>query len=237
MTGRDLVSASLRLIGVLASGETPEAQEATDGLSALNRLLDSWSTESLLIYTKPREVFTLVAGTSAYTMGSGGTFSTTRPLKIENAELRLTDTSPVVEKPIDIVTKDEFAALTSKTLSSSIPMWLYAEGTHPLETINLWPVPSTAYQIALYSWKVLTQITTLDTSLAFPPGYERALVHALAIEIAPEYGKIPSDLVMAAALESKANIQRMNSKPHFLRVDCALQNQPTRFNIYTGESR
>jgi len=237
MTGRDLVAASLRLIGVLASGETAEAQEATDGLSTLNRMLDSWSNESLLIYTKPREVFSLVAGTSSYTIGSGGTFNTSRPQKIENAELRLTDTSPVIEKPIAIVTKDEFATIVSKTTTSTIPMWLYAEGTYPLETINLWPVPSTAYQIALYSWKPLSQVSSLDTSLSLPPGYEEALVYNLAMRLCPEYGKTLSAEAAQIALESKAAIQVLNSKPQYLRVDSALQSRPTRFNIYTGEPR
>lgn len=48
MTGRDLVSSSLRLIGVLASGETPTAAEATDGLKAFNQMLANWRTESLM---------------------------------------------------------------------------------------------------------------------------------------------------------------------------------------------
>jgi hypothetical protein len=235
-TGRDVISASLRLIGALASGETPAAQEATDGLSALNRMIDSWSNESLTIYTKPREILTLVAGTASYTMGSGGMLNTTRPLKIENAELRLTDSSPVIERPIRIVNKDEFAGIISKALQSSIPMFLYAEGTYPLETLNFWPVPSVAYQVALYSWKPLSNISTLDTALSFPLGYEEALIYNLAIRLTPEYGKPLSEVVAAIAEESKGNIKRMNIKPLYLSVDSALQSRPSRFNIYTGES-
>jgi hypothetical protein len=50
MTGRDLISASLRLIGAIAPGESPEASEASDALGTVNRMLDSWANEPLMLY-------------------------------------------------------------------------------------------------------------------------------------------------------------------------------------------
>lgn len=46
-TARDLVTMSLRSIGVLHSGETPSAEEANDGLDALNQMLHSWLYEGV----------------------------------------------------------------------------------------------------------------------------------------------------------------------------------------------
>ena len=46
-TARDLVTAALRLIGALASGEEPEAAEARDGLAALNRMLHGWKARGV----------------------------------------------------------------------------------------------------------------------------------------------------------------------------------------------
>ena len=93
MTGRDLVSASLRLIGVVASGETPASSEATDGLSALNLLISSWSTDGLLIYAITAETpLTLTAGDGSYTMGTSGDF-TNRPQDQEISD-RLRDAHP-----------------------------------------------------------------------------------------------------------------------------------------------
>jgi len=238
VTGRDVLSASLRLIGVYASGESPTADEATDGLAALNRMLDSWSTQRLLIYYIPREVFTFTANKGSYTMGSGGDFNTTRPLKLENVELILNDVSPSIERPIQIATKDEYAAIISKSLTSTIPLLVYSDENYPLPTLNFYPVPNTAYQVAIYSWKQLTNVATLDTALSFPPGYERALIYNLALEISPEYGKNPSEVVVQTAMEAKGNIKRLNADTaQFLRCDSALQSRPSRFNIYTGEFR
>jgi hypothetical protein len=46
-TARDLITMSLRSIGVLHSGETPSAEEANDGLVTLNQMLNSWLYEGI----------------------------------------------------------------------------------------------------------------------------------------------------------------------------------------------
>lgn len=235
ITTRDLLSSSLRVIGALASGETLLANESTDALTGLNQLLDSWSTENLLIPNKAREVFPLVSSQGVYTMGTGGTFNTTRPMRIENAELQITSSNPAIEIPIKILTKDEYARILLKTMTSTYPLYLYAEGTYPLETINLWPVPVQVNNLALYSWKPLANVSNLSTALSLPPGYERALKYNLAIDLAPEYGRPVTAEVAAIAVESKAAIKRMNSKPQYLAVDDALRARPAVFNWMTGE--
>lgn len=47
MTARDLVTAALRLLGVVAQGEAPEASAADDARKALNTLLGDWTLEGL----------------------------------------------------------------------------------------------------------------------------------------------------------------------------------------------
>lgn len=234
MTGRDLVSASLRLIGALAPGESLASSEATDGLSALNRMLSSWSTEELLIYARVREEFTLTPSTASYTLGTGGDFSTTRPLRIDEALLRDETQTPAVEYPVRILSLAEWASIRLKGVSYDRVTALYAEGTYPLETLNLYPMPSAAHKLVLWSWKPLTEVSTLDTAVAFPPGYEEALVYGLALRLTPEYGKAVPDAVAIVAVEAKANIKRMNHRPQYLRVDEALISEGG-FNILTGD--
>lgn len=234
-TARDLLMSSLRLIGVLASGESLSSSEATDGLSALNNLLDSWSTENLLIPNKVREVFPLVPSQASYTMGTAGNFNTTRPMQIEEAFIQLTSSNPVIELPVRILTKEQFASILIKQLSSTLPTDLYAEGTYPLETLNLWPVPSSVNNLVLYSSKPLAELTTLGTALSLPPGYERALRFNLALELSPEYGRAVPDVVALTASDSKANLKRQNAKPKYLRVDDALLARGAVWNWMTGE--
>ena len=50
-TANDMISRALRLIGVLGQGRRVlDTNEATDGLAALNTMLDSWSIDRSMIY-------------------------------------------------------------------------------------------------------------------------------------------------------------------------------------------
>lgn len=231
MTGRDVVSASLRKIGALASTETLAASEATDGLSELNRMIANWSTEGLAIFTRTREELVMTPGTAAYTMGAAGTFSSTRAIRLVEALIR--DESNDIEHPVSILALSEWASIHNKDTQAPYPRSLYADGGYPLETVTLYPVPSAAHKLVLYSEKPLSSITTLDTTVSLPPGYEDALVYNLAVRLAPEYGKQVAEIVVMIANETKANIKRANRKTAVLACDEAVAGRTT-FNIYTG---
>ena len=51
-TAGDQINRALRLLGVLAEGESPSASESRDALVALNQMLDSWDTERLAVFAK-----------------------------------------------------------------------------------------------------------------------------------------------------------------------------------------
>lgn len=229
MTVRNIIKSTMRLLGVIAQGETPTADEYQDAVSALNGMIDSWSNQSLLINSKTREVFNLISGQSSYTVGTGGNFNTSRPVSILNASYLLNNS----EYPLDIITQQEYAQIQIKTLASQ-PSKLYASGTYPLDTINLYPVPNIAAQIVLYTIKPFADYTSLDTEIVLPPGYERALKYNLAVEIAPEYGKQISAEIATIAADSKAEIKRLNSESLYLTSDVVFLNNSKVFDINSG---
>lgn len=237
MTGRDVVSASLRLIGAMAPGESLAAQEATDGLSTLNRMLGSWSNESLLIHAIVRETpLTLTAGDGSYTLGASGDIST-RPQRIEKALIRDETSSPAIEREIRILSIDEWAAIPAKDTQSTYPTSLYDDGAYPQRTISLYPIPSATHKLVLFTLRALTSISTLDTDVSLPPGYEEALIYNLALRLAPEYGRAVSDAVALVAGESKAGLKRANHRPRYLEVDGALRSRSRGFDYRTGDNR
>lgn len=229
-TARDLIKRSLLLIGVVGQGEDVEASEANDALSALNDMLDSWSADSRAVYEESRESFTLT-GASSYTIGSGGDFDTTRPIRIESAFVRSGET----DYPLRLVDKKQYARISQKSLSSSYPNYLYYDADYPLGNIVLWPKPISGYTLHLYSLKPLSNIADLDTAISLPPGFSRAIRYNLACEVSPEYGIEPPLKVQRIADESKEIIDAANEMNDFelLTVDDALLREES-FDIYGG---
>lgn len=237
MTVRDLLKKSMLLIGAISTGENLSADEAADGLASLNDLLDSWSTDGLLIPAMVREEFVLVPGTASYTIGTGGTFSTTNPQEIEEARLLITSATPNFEMPLQIYNVQEYADIAQKTLQSDLPSAIYFQRGTPLSTIYLYTVPSSANKLVLYSRKSLSNFTTVNDTINLPPGYQRALRYNLALELAVEFGKQPSEYVMLTSQELKAQLMRMNIDPVYMKSDVVgiIQDSGKPFNIYTGE--
>jgi hypothetical protein len=232
MTGRDAITAALKKIGALAPGESLDASEATDGLAELNRMLGAWGTQKLIIHAVTQESpLTLTAGDGTVTMGTSGDI-TTRPMAIEKAVIR----DGTTDYPVDLLTLEEYAGIADKSTQSTYPTALYDDGGYPQRTLTLYPVPSAAKSLVLWTKRALTSIASLDTSVSLPPGYDDAIVYNLAVRLAPEYGRPVDAVVMKLADDGIALIKRANHRPMLLTVDSALRT-PGRYDINTGGYR
>lgn len=208
-TAQTIIDRSLRLIGAIASGESPTAQESTDALEALNAMIESWQTEKLNVYSMVDTAFTLVAADASYTVGPSGNFALTpRPAKIEEIFLRKSN----IDYGIELVDKDRWFAIPDKTTTSDVPKFAYYEPTLPTGTLLLWPVPSAADSLHIVTWTVVSNLDSLSTTIALPQGYERALAYNLAVDIAPEYQAVISPSVASIAVDSLAAIKRANRR-------------------------
>lgn len=232
MTARDLIKGSLRLIGAIATGENPSADEQADALSVLNDMLGSWSTDNLLIPAIVREEFAMVVGQASRTLGVGGNFNTSRPVAIERATIENLSSTPNVEAQIDLLTTEQWANVISKDQSGE-PQGIFIQWNNPLLIINFDRIPSTANNLVLYSQKPLSSIANASATIDMAPGYAKALRYNLAVELAPEYGKAAAPEIVAGAMESKAGIKRANIKANYLTCDAALVANAG-FNIFTG---
>lgn len=222
-TGNTLIRRAMLLNGSVASGANPSADEYSDGLLALNDMLNAWATERLTIYSELRQTKALVASTQGYTIGSGGTINVARPLWVHNASvIPLSQTNEIV---LDVISDDEWAKIAIKPTTSTVPTTLfydYGFNSSGLGTINVWPIPTTAATLVLYLPQALTAFADGTTSYSFPPGYERMLRYNLAVDLAPEYGVQVDPAVSMIAVQSKANVKRANIRMETMAVDAAL---------------
>lgn len=226
VTARDIIKKSMQKIGALVKSEAPSSDEANDGLSALNAMIASWSNESLVLNARTLESFTFSGGTQNYTIGSGGTFNTTRPNNILDGYTRI----GTIDYPMTIVSDEVFDSISFKPLQG-IPQYINFDGAYPLATLKIYPIPQGSYTFYLLSEKSIAQFTTLDTAMSLPDGWERALIYNLALELAPEYSQQPDQYTLKVATESKGNLKRAVLK--IRDMDCAPRTLTVR-DIYSG---
>jgi len=84
-TAGEQINGALRLLGVLAEGETPSAETSQDALSAMNQMIDSWNTERLAVYSTIDQVLTWPATQRSRTLGPTGDLVGVRPILVEDS--------------------------------------------------------------------------------------------------------------------------------------------------------
>lgn len=222
----DLIKVALRHLGVLAESETPPADQAQDGLRALNDVLETWSNESLAVWGSSLDVFATVPGQATYTIGPGGNWNIDRPSDIAGGYT----TWQGVDFPFSLWSLAEYEAVPIKTVPNAFPQRAVFINDSPLAQIILYPTPNMALAVHLDAPRILTQIPNVSTTLTLPPGYARALQYAVAVELAPSYGS-PRDLT-SQARSTLALLKRTNRQSTAMVFDPALLSR--RFNILEG---
>lgn len=229
----DQINRALRLLGVLAEGETPSAAVSTDALTALNQMIDSWNTERLSVYATQDQVFTWPAGQITRTLGPTGDFVGNRPVLIDDSTY-YRDTGTNVSFGIKLINQQQYNGIAVKTVTSTYPQVMWVNMEYPNISMTVYPRPTRELEWHIVSVEELSQPATLATELSFPPGYLRAFTYNLAMEIAPEFGVEPSPQVKRIAMTSKRNLKRINNPDDVMSMPYSLVATRQRFNVYAG---
>lgn len=208
-TANKIIKRALRLLQVKESSEPIAADEGQDALEVLNSLIDAWTNEDLMQHFREQHSIPFIAGQRVYTIGSGGDFNVSRTVSIENAFSRDAGGS---DWDIQEINLDEYSKIILKSTASTYPYYFYYRPDFPLGEINVWPLPGSNVTFFINVRTQLSQFTDINTDINFPPGYIRALEWNLAVEIAPEYGKEASPLIMRQAADAKERIKDTNNK-------------------------
>lgn len=214
-TALDLIKRSLRMLGVYSTGEDPSAEESADALAALNALLGSVSNGGM-VSAKTLDAISLAATVASITVGPSGTVVTDRPVRVRPESYIVLSG---VSYPLEVFTLQQYNSVSVKA-DSGIPAGIYVQPDMPNVTITLWPVPSQAMTLNLWSDKLLTSFPALTTVLTLPPGYENAFPSMLAVELAPEYEVPVPDAVAKAAARGRRVLKRTNLQVPTLSLDC-----------------
>lgn len=208
-TARDIMSRAMVKATIIAPGEAVPVQKEKQVFADLNDLLESWQLERLMIYAKVEESFTLTAGKSEYTFGTGGDFDSDRPQRIYGESYIRVGTT---DYRLKNKTLEVYRRLRNKDIQG-IPYIMAFNPEYPLFKVYLYPTPQDDSMIYLSSWKQLTEFADLTTPVDLPPGYRRAIVLNLALELLPSFGKVAVPELAGLALSAKRMIKRSNANP------------------------
>ena len=229
----DIINGSLRLIGVLAEGETPSSETANDALVILNELIQSWSTESLSIFSTQDQIFTWTSGNISRTLGPSGNFVGQRPIQLDDSTY-FRDPASGISFGIKIISQQQYNGIAVKTVTSTYPQVMWVNMTYPDIEMYVYPVPTKALEFHFVSFEPLTEATALASEMAFPPGYLRAFRYNLACELAPEFGVEPSRQVQRIAMTAKRTLKRINHPDGLMSIPYSIVGTRQRYSIYAG---
>jgi hypothetical protein len=259
-TAADQINGALRLLGILAEGETPSASMAQDALSAFDQMVDSWNTERLAVFCTQDQTYYWEAGQRVRTLGPSGDFlyllatQSEVPIVTQNDDyLSVEDSNNVSQRPIllddstyfrdpatnvsygiKFINQLQYNNIAVKTVTSTYPQVMFVNNTFPNITMSVYPVPSKMLEFHFISVQKLLDPASLTTEILMPPGYLRAFRYNLALEIAPEYGVQPSPEVRRIAMYSKRNLKRINNPHDVMAMPYSLMARRNRYNIYAG---
>lgn len=234
-TAGSIIERSLRLLGQIESGEVPTTDEYADALEALNAMLDSWNNEKLLCFAYQTETLTLANGDDTYTVGTSGDLNTTRPVEVLSAYAVVNN----ISYPITIISEEDYARIPDKTTTADFPdrmLWRPTVASS-LATAVFYPVPGGTVTVKLVTRIQVAAFASTATTVTLPPGWERALTHNLAVEIAPEYETTPAPSVLKGASEALSGIKKANLlyRPKTVRTEVGEMFSPDRSNIETDQ--
>lgn len=187
----DIITMALRKVGVLDLTSSASATQLTVYSQLLNVMLKAWQSKGIKIWTINEYAVSLTANKNTYIISpTGPDVTANKPLKVIQAWLRNNQTTPALDIPMRIISRQEYNILSSKATTGITNSVLLIPGTSS-STLKVWLSPDTNVQTNYSLWIVVQEpiadvLSNVQTS--FPQEWMQALVWNLAAEIGMDVG-------------------------------------------------
>lgn len=238
VTRDDVIQAALRGLSVLEEGATPTAAAVTNAAQALNLIIKNWQKDGIKLWTIDDLQVPLVASQTTYTIGpAGGGYSVAadRPLKLIQAFIRNISVTPNVDIPVQIISRQEYNLLGSKSSTGTTNSVYYTPKT-TYGTLSVFLTPDTSaatnYVLYLTVQRPLYDVNVSTDNLDFPSEWFLGLKWGLMAELASEYDK---DIQLRGYFDTKAAIYKKELEDWDVDYASTLFTPDTR--MYSGGFR
>jgi hypothetical protein len=190
VTAQNIIYKSLRLLGVLASGEAPSAAESQDSLYSLNSLIDSFAADPQYYYCTQDETFSLSAKsnycignasvdiTSLTSVSTTATAVTSQPHSLQTGNsVTVSGASPAaynVTAQVTVLTPTSFTYTVASTTSPATGTPVFTSGdfytTRPVRIVGAFTrsASNVDSSLGLITEQYWTNITNKSLSAATP---------------------------------------------------------------------
>lgn len=156
-----------------------------------------------------------VSSPETFTYTTPGNLTFARPLRITSGYTRLTASG---NNNLDYwfectMSMERYNEFGLKFNPGPWPLVLAYQTTFPLGTFWVYPNPSIAGEVHLFTDFIFTEFTNLTQNVNFPQGYARAFKKLASLELAPSWGKSVTPQLQRQAAEARAFIKRLNASP------------------------
>jgi hypothetical protein len=217
VTRDQIITLALRKLGVLEIGSTPDADTVSNASMSLNLLIKQLSTDGLRLWKVSELIIPLTSGQTTYTLGGSGsalmynslaptTPITDKPLKVIQGFYRNITSTPVIDTPVMIVSKQEYNVLGSKFSTGTANTVFYdPRKLNGILYVYLTPDSNSQTNLELH---IVAQMPLDDVSASsdvpdFPNEWMNCLVWNLTDQLALEYG-VPMNARQEIAIRAGA---------------------------------
>ena len=216
LTGQQLLTNVLRDIHEIDQYNDPDNDQLALALESANDLLDQLATEHQFIRAPSIHTFPFASGQGIYKLGAGAEWNAPVPERIERwSVIESPGLSGEREyqrtKPVDL---SVWQAVDDKMQTGQYPSVLYApsdrdENGHT--TLRFWRIP-TNYSARLYMFASVLREIDLETTYRLDDGYSRTIRKLLGPEVAPQFRREVTELMMIQAEKALKTLKRLNRR-------------------------
>lgn len=208
-TTTEIIEGAFNCLGVAQEGEALTPRMYSDGLRALNWLIQTWcANPHLWAYTEG--TLTMVGGQAAYAL------SDPRPLRITSVRR----VRQGIQVPLIQFSRQEYFDMPTQTTSPSIPVNYYFDPQVDEGTLYLWPCPSATtaaqYTLAMTYVRQMDVMNATNNTLDMPQQWIEPVTWNLAKRLLTQYpvnDPALMQLVLGQAAESYASLIKWDNEP------------------------
>jgi hypothetical protein len=217
VTRDQIITLALRKLGVLEIGATPDPDTIANASMSLNLLIKMMSTDGLKLWKISELIIPITANQTSYTLG-GATSTlmydslnptvaiTDKPLKAIQGFYRNNQSSPPIDVPVMLISKQEYNILGSKK-STGVANTLFYDPRKLNGILYVYLTPDvysqTNLQLHLIAQMPLDDLNSALEVPDFPNEWMNCLVWNLADQMSMEYG-VPMNARQEIALRAAA---------------------------------